>query len=124
MRGLYEPKFGNYNAPLVIVVCSYAKYIPWENDDGIVDCSAAIENMLIAATVLGLGSVWIGGFDAPAIRRILDIPEDVAVMGVVYFGYTAEHPEPRTKYVEEAVHWQKYDLEREHQPGPGNLLAR
>ncbi len=117
------PRFGNYNAPLVIVVCSYKKYIPWEGDEGIVDCSAAMENMLIAATAMGLGSVWIGGFDAPSIRKILDIPEDVAVIGVAYFGYPAEQPEPRTKYVEEAVYWQKYDTEREHRPRPGNLIS-
>ncbi len=117
------PQFGNYNAPLVIIVCSYAKYIPWENDDGVVDCSAAAENMLIAATAMGLGSVWIGGFDRPALRRILDIPEHVVPMAVLYFGYPADHPEPRTKYVEEAVYWQKYDPEREHQPRPGSLVG-
>ena len=116
------PQFGNYNAPLIIVVCSYAKYIPWENDEGLVDCSAAIENMLIAATAMQLGSVWIGGFDRAAIRSILDIPEHVVPAGVIYFGYPAEHPEPRTKYVEEAVYWQKYDPEREHEHRPGSLI--
>ena len=114
---------GYYNAPVVIVVCSYTAFIPWEGD-GVIDCSAAIENMLIAATAMQLGSVWIGGFDAASIRGILDIPEQVNVVAVVYFGYPAEHPEPRTKYVEEAVYWQKYDPEREHRPRPGDLIRR
>jgi nitroreductase len=117
-------QFGNYNAPLVIVVCSYAAYIPWDGDEGTVDCSAAIENMLIAATTLELGSVWIGGFDRAAIRSLLDIPDPVIPIGVIYFGYPAEHPEPRTKYVEEAVYWQKYDPQRSHSPRPGSLVAK
>lgn len=115
-------RWGNYNAPLIIVVCGYAKLIPWQGDNGIADCCAAIENMLIAATAMGLGSVWIGGFDPPSIRRLLDIPEDVEPIGVVYFGYPAEHPEPRTQYLEEAVYWQKYDPDREHRPRPGDLI--
>lgn len=116
------PQHGGYNAPLVIVVCGCAEFIPWEGDKGIVDCSAATENMLIAATAMGLGSVWIGGFDAESIREILDIPDSIAVTGVVYFGYPAEQPEPRTQYIEEAVHWQKYDPERERRPRPGSLV--
>ena len=114
--------YANYNAPVVMVVCGYAKFIPWEGDNGIIDCCAAIENMLIAATAMGLWSVWIGGFDPASIRKILDIPESVVPIGVVYLGYAAERQEPRTKYVEEAVYWQKYDPEREHLPRPGNLL--
>ena len=106
----------------VIVVCGSAEFIPWEGDHGVIDCCAAIENMLIATTAMGLGSVWIGGFDPASIRKLLDIPESVSPVGVVYFGYAAERKEPRTKYVEEAVCWQKYDPEREHRPRPGNLI--
>ena len=115
-------RYGDYNAPVVIVVCGYKDFIPWEDDNGIVDCCAAIENMLIAATALELGSVWIGGFDPPSIRAILDIPDTVDPIGVVYLGYPAESKEPRTKYVEEAVYWQKYDPQRKHRPRPGNLI--
>jgi nitroreductase len=114
---------GGYNAPLVIIVCSDPALIPWDNDDGVVDCSAAVENMLIAATALGLGSVWIGGFEAAPIRGILGIPEQIRVKALVYFGYPAEEKEPRTKYLEEAVYWQKYDPERVHHPRPGNIFA-
>ena len=116
-------RFGDYNAPMVMVVCSYPEFIPWEGDDGVRDCSAAIENMLIAATAMDLGTVWIGGFDPVLIRRILDIPSHVVPMGVIYVGYPAEHQEPRTQYLEDAVYWQKYDPERKHQPRPGNLLT-
>jgi nitroreductase len=112
---------GPYNAPLVIVVCGLAELIPWGDDNGIVDCAAAIENMLIAATEMGLGSVWIGGFQPTLIRKELHIPEQVSVIGIAYFGYPDEQKEPRTKYLEEAVYWQQYDPQREHQKRPDAL---
>jgi len=115
-------RFGDYNTPLVIVVCGYREFIPWEGDNGEADCCAAIENMLIAATAMGLGSVWIGGFDPSSIRAILDIPDHVVPIGVVYFGYPAESKEPRTQYLEEAVYWQRYDPAREHRRRPGSLV--
>jgi nitroreductase len=115
------PENGPYNAPLVIVVCGLAELIPWGGDNGIVDCCAAIENMLIAATEMGLGSVWIGGFQAPLIRKELNIPEKVSVIGIAYFGYPDEEKEPRTQYLEDAVYWQIYDPQREHHKRSGSL---
>jgi nitroreductase len=103
----------NYNAPAAFVVCGNTSYIPWESD-GAMDCSAAIENILLAATALGLGAVWIGAVDGDAMRKLLDIPQHVAVISVVFFGYPAEQKPPRTQYTEEAVYWQKYDPKREH----------
>ena len=47
-------QYSQYNAPLVIVVCGNPEFIPWEGDTGIIDCCAAIENMLLAATAIGL----------------------------------------------------------------------
>ncbi len=103
----------NYNAPAAFVVCGNTSYLPWEGT-GAMDCSAAIENILLAATALGLGAVWIGAFDGDAIRSLLDIPDHVAVISVVFFGYPDEQKPPRTQYNEEAVYWQKYDPQREH----------
>ena len=105
----------HYNAPAAIVVCSNTSYIPWEGN-GALDCGAAIENLLLAATALGLGTVWIGDIDAGAIARLLDIPEHVAVISVVLLGYPAEDKPPRTQYTEEAVYWGRYDRERPHAP--------
>jgi nitroreductase len=95
------------------VICGNTSYIPW-NDTGVIDCSAAIENILLTATAMGLGAVWIGDFDGDAIRSLLDIPAHVAVISVVLFGYPAEQKPPRTQYTEEAVYWQKYDPQRKH----------
>ena len=102
-----------YNAPAAFVVCANTSYIPWESN-GEMDTSAAIENMMLAATVLGLGTVWIGDIDREAIRALLDIPAHESVNSVVLFGYPAEVKAPRTQYTEEAVYWDKYDPKREH----------
>ncbi len=102
-----------YNAPAAILVCGNTSYIPWESD-GAMDCSAAIENMLLAVTAMGLGAVWIGAIDSDAARAGFDIPENVAVISAVLLGYPAEEKQPRTQYTEEAIYWQKYDPQREH----------
>ena len=112
----------DYNAQLVIVVCGCPKFIPWEDDVGTVDCAAAIENMLLAATAMDLGSVWVGGFDEEALKAALDIPDGVHPVGIAYFGYAAATPEPRTQYTEQAVHWGKFDTGRGYEKRPGCLV--
>jgi nitroreductase len=106
---------GNYNAPVAMVICGNPTNIPWDGDGWMQDCSAAVENMMIAAPTLGLGSVWIGGFDSDALTALLNIPAHVHPMCVVLFGYPAQEKTPRTKYNEEAVFWQTYDPERKRQ---------
>jgi nitroreductase len=82
------------------------------------DCSAAIENILIAATSIGLGSVWIGIYplesNIKALKKILNIPEYVTPLGVVYVGYPAEEKEARTRFNEKRVYWQEYEPSRKH----------
>jgi nitroreductase len=107
--------FARYNAPAAIVVCgnpsianssSGQRY--WDQD-----CSAATENILIAATSLGLGSVWIGIHPLPGtikiIQGLLEIPENVTPLAMVYIGYPAEQKAARTQYDERRIYWQKYE---------------
>jgi nitroreductase len=103
---------GNYNAPMAVVVCANTVNIPWGGDSWMVDCSAAVENMMLAATAMGLGSVWIGSQDEDGVRKLLDIPDRISVMNVVYFGYPDQEIKHGTRYNEEAVFWQKYDPDR------------
>ncbi len=78
------------------VVCGNMK-LAFSNKDKEIwtqDCSAAIENMLIAAVELGLGSVWIGLYPilskCKPVSKVLNFPEYIIPMSVVYFGYPAE----------------------------------
>ncbi|MBK1813840.1 nitroreductase family protein [Clostridium sp. YIM B02505] len=62
-------------------------------------CSAATENILLAAAGIGLGTVWIGFYTSlgkiKAIRKILNIPEQIILLGSVYVGYSGKIKEPR-----------------------------
>lgn len=56
-------------------------------------CSAAIQNMLLTATGLGLGSCWVGAFNERTLKRELGIPDDQLIIAVITLGYPDEHPE-------------------------------
>lgn len=56
------------------------------------DAAAAIENMLIAAWSLGIGSCWLGSIGRDKIREILSIPENYKIDSVVALGFPAEEP--------------------------------
>jgi nitroreductase len=75
------------------------------------DASAAIENMLIAATALGYGSCWVEG---DALRReddlkdFLNIPADRRMIALVPIGVPAEWPTAEKKLLEQVIHWESY----------------
>jgi len=70
---------------------------------------AAIQNMLLTAHTLGLGSCWVGAFDEEEIRRICNLPEHVNVQAVVTIGYPAENPTPPPKYrIENIMFFEKW----------------
>jgi len=61
-------------------------------------CAAAIENMLLTAHSLGLGSCWVGAFDEDEIWRVLGLPEECSVQGIITIGYADETPQPPPKH--------------------------
>ena len=70
---------------------------------------AAMENMLLTAHSLGLGSCWVGAFDEDEIRRLCNLPEHVNVQGIVVIGYADEQPTPPPKYrIEHAMFFEKW----------------
>lgn len=112
--------FGRYNAPLAIVVCGNMKlaFKGPGKEMWVQDCSAAIENILIAATSMGLGTVWIGLYPIESnmnpVKKLLNIPEHVNPLGIVYVGYPAEEKEPRSRLDEKRIYFQEYDPSRKH----------
>lgn len=85
-------------AALGIAVCGDPAISSW----WVQDCTAATENILIAAVGLGLGAVWLGCHGDPkrerAIREILDIPARIGVLSLLSIGHPAEEKEARTQY--------------------------
>jgi nitroreductase len=97
-------------AALAIVVCAEKERkgtpdVWWEQD-----CGAAMENILISATALGLGSVWLGVYYHEAggipdkIRALLGIPAHIQVMGIASIGYGAEEKPPHQGLDPDHVH--------------------
>ena len=76
-------------APLVVIVCAVHRHddkIPW--DDQLGSAQAAAQNLLLAATALGYGSMWRTGdvvFD-PHVKRAVGLTEHDAIVGFVYLG--------------------------------------
>jgi len=72
------------------------------------DCSAATENILLAAVGLGLGAVWLGVHPRPEridpIRQALRIPPELSPLCLIAVGHPAETPPPRTQYDSTRVH--------------------
>ena len=107
-------EYGNYNTMAAILVLGNLKIA--KNDSSkrfwMQDCAAAVENILIAATGLGLGTVWIGSYPKEDVSQteheVLGIPPDVYPLALIYIGYPAEEKEARTQFEESRVHWNKY----------------
>lgn len=57
-----------------------------------VDAAAAIENMLLSAWSMGIGSCWLGAINRNSIRKKFNIPDSYIIDSVVAFGYPDEKP--------------------------------
>lgn len=76
------------------------------------DCSAAIENLLLCAHVLGLGACWLGVHPREqrikTVSQILSLPASVLPVACVAIGYPAEQKEPRTRFSAQYVHFDRW----------------
>jgi nitroreductase len=94
-------------APLGIVVCGD---LPREKskDYWVQDCSAATQNILLAAHALGLGAVWLGVYPREPrvldVRTALGIPESVTPLCAIAIGYPAEQKGRTDRYDPSRVH--------------------
>ena len=100
-------------APAAVIVCGdINKAHLNEVSYMLQDLSAAVENLLLAATALGLGSCWIGMHPrlerTEGIRRLFSLPENIIPMCGIALGWPAETPEPRTRFKPERVHLEKW----------------
>jgi len=108
------------NAPLVIVACAETGKAGYKEgqvmtDKGdwfMFDVALAMQNLVLAAHSLGLGTVYVGRFDAKKVASILSLPEGYRVVVMTPLGYPAETKEPRPrKELGEFVHYDKWGAE-------------
>jgi nitroreductase len=94
-------------APLAILVCAD---LALEKSEGywVVDCSAATENMLLAAHDLGLGACWCGVYPRENrmehLKELLGLPENVMAHSLVVIGHPAEPITAENRYRPERIH--------------------
>lgn len=98
-------------APVVLAMCGDVTRSPrWWVDD----TAAATQNVLLAAHAVGLGTCWVGihaGSDAAganlqdAVREILSVPPNIAILGLIAVGHPRRQAPPRPdRYAEDHVH--------------------
>ena len=92
------------DAACAIAVCADPTLSSW----WIQDCTAATQNVLVAAAGIGLGAVWLGTVNETAredaVRKTLGIPDQIRIVSLISIGYPVEQPEPRTQYNQDRVH--------------------
>lgn len=100
-------------APLGLVICGDIRKAHDQQESYMLqDCSAAIENILLAANTLGLGACWLGVHPRKErithIRKIFNLPDHIIPVSAIALGWPDEKPKPRTRYDDDAVHWEKW----------------
>lgn len=94
-------------APLAILICAdleeETRRDYWEQN-----CAAAVENLLLAARALGLGTVWLGVYPredrVAGMRELFALPDQVMPFCVIPLGYPAEEPGPADRYQPSRIH--------------------
>ena len=106
-------------APLAIVVCgNMDKALPGQGRGfWVQDCSAATENILLAANAIGLGAVWTGLYPdenrAGVVAKVLKLPKTYIPLCTIVIGHPAEQPTPKDKWKPENVSYNEFgDKER------------
>jgi nitroreductase len=106
------------NAPIVIVACAEMEKAGYKGgqvttDKGdwfMFDVALAMHNLVLAAHDVGLGTVYVGLFDAKKAAGILSVPEGYCVVAITPLGYPDEIKEPRPrKELSEIVHYDKWN---------------
>ena len=73
------------------------------------DCSAATENLLLAAEALGLGAVWTGVYPyeerLAAVKSALGLPEEIIPLALIPIGHPKGDPQPKDKFNKDNIHY-------------------
>lgn len=104
--------FGKYVSPIIIVTCvNVNKTILNRLNLAYCDLGAATENILLAATDLGLGTVWCAVYPeadrTESVTKALNLPKDIIPYSAIYVGYRDEEKDKgiiKDKFDESRIH--------------------
>lgn len=98
-------------AALAILVCDDPG-LELSKGRGVLDCSAATQNMLLAAHASGLGAVWLGIYPVEermnGMRKLLNLPARIVPVSLVSIGYPDEKLRTEDRFKPERVHYQRW----------------
>lgn len=81
-------------APLIVVGCGLPdqayKHMGGYGNSADVDVAIALDHLTLAAVAEGLGTCWIGAFDEPRVKQLLDVPHTAKVVALTPLGYPAD----------------------------------
>lgn len=96
-----------YGAPLVIVVCADRKKAwtrPFDHKQTVdIDASILTDHMMLQATELGLGSVWICYFKPDVLANEFQIPSNLEPINILAIGYSDEEPHSPNRHEKERI---------------------
>jgi nitroreductase len=104
-------------APVVLVACGQLQKSGYFKGKAATDkgdwfmfgVGLSMENVILAAHSLGLGTAIVGAFDAKKVAETLGLPENVAVVAITPLGYPQQIPSaPPRKEIAEFVHYDKF----------------
>ena len=106
------PRDWFWTAPLIVVGCVDTK-ASWKRKDGAdfaeIDLTIAMDLLILAATGDGLGTCWVGAFDALKIKDIFKLPEHIKPVVMTPLGYPADKAAFKNrKKMEEIIHTDKF----------------
>ncbi len=99
-------------APVLIIGCgTNPEYVMTCGQEAYsVDVSIAMTHMMLAAAALDLGTCWLGAFHEEKVKKVLRIPEEVRVVGILTLGYARYSPAATNrKSLTEIVSFDKWD---------------
>lgn len=98
----------------LVIYALYPKNITKEENANIQSASAAIQNMLLSAYSLGIGSIWtVACGERNFLRQILNIPENYIIVAAVCLGYAEKIPEmPKRRELKDIIHIEQFSKEK------------
>lgn len=98
---------GIYDAPLTIIVCAdhdKAWVRPFDQkQSGDIDASILTDHMMLQATELGLGTVWVCYFKPDVLRKEFNLPDNLEPINILVIGYSADKPADPNRFDKQRI---------------------
>jgi nitroreductase len=99
------------DASAAILIC-WDEKLQHDEGYGPVDCSAATQNILLAAHGSGMGSVWVGIYPREqrmrAVHELFQLPENIQPFSIISVGFPDEEKKQPDRFKQERIHYETW----------------